>query len=160
MNDLAYVLTIATGIATAIVGGVLFAFSGFVMKALARISADRGIAAMQSINIAVQNWLCSLLFFGTGLTCIVLMVWSLINWGLPETGYVLAGGVSYIFGGLLVTGAFNVPLNNRLAKVDPVSEEGHIVWRRFVPVWMVWNHIRTAACIAASIAFITGLLEM
>lgn len=160
MNDLAYVLTIATGIASAIVGGVLFAFSAFIMKALARISADRGIAAMQSINIAVQNWLCSLLFFGTGLTCIVLLVWSLMNWGSPGTGYLLAGGISYVLGGLLVTGAFNVPLNDRLAKVDPVSEEGNIVWRRFVPVWMVWNHIRTVACFAASITFIAGLLEM
>jgi len=112
MDDLVYVLTFVTAVTTAVVGGVLFAFSGFVMRALARISADRGMAAMQSINITVQSLLCSLLFFGTGLMCVVLIVWALMNWGEAGTGYALAGGLFYVIGGLAVTGGFNVPLNN------------------------------------------------
>jgi len=35
-----------------LIGGVFFAFSTFVMKALVRVPAVPGIAAMQSINIA------------------------------------------------------------------------------------------------------------
>ena len=35
--------------------GTLFAFSVFVMRALGRLPAAHGIAAMQSINIAVVN---------------------------------------------------------------------------------------------------------
>lgn len=160
MNDFSSILAFATAVSSAAVGGVLFAFSGFVMRALARISADRGIAAMQSINITVQNLLCSLLFFGTGLMCIILMAWSLMSWGEPGTGYALAGGLFYVIGGLVVTGAFNVPLNNKLAKVQPESEEGSSLWLKFVPVWIAWNHVRTVACFAASISFIAALLKM
>ncbi|MHA7965053.1 anthrone oxygenase family protein [Paenibacillus sp. CAU 1782] len=58
-------------------------------------------------------------------------------------------------GGLAVTGSFNVPLNNKLAKVEPESEEG-----RAVPVWLVWNHVRTVACCAASVSLVAELLRM
>ena len=37
------------------VGGVFFAFSTFVMKALAQLPARQGIAAMQRINVVVLN---------------------------------------------------------------------------------------------------------
>ncbi len=158
MNDFVYALVFATGIASAVVGGVLFAFSGFVMRALARIAADRGIAAMQSINIVVQNWLCSLLFFGTGLASVYLIIWSLMNLEEEGAAYVLAGGLLYVLGGLGVTAAFNVPLNNKLAKVESASEEGRLLWQKFVPVWMAWNHVRTVACMAASVSFVAGLL--
>ncbi len=40
---------------SALVGGVFFAFSSFVMKALARVPSPEGIAAMQSINVVVIN---------------------------------------------------------------------------------------------------------
>ncbi|MBO9596561.1 MAG: DUF1772 domain-containing protein [Cohnella sp.] len=160
MGDLPYVLIYVSAVSTAVVGGVLFAFSGFVMRALARISAERGIAAMQSINVTVLSWYCSLLFFGTGLISIGLIVWATMNGGDSGTGYALAGGLSYVIGGLAVTGAFNVPLNGKLDKVDPDSEEGRIFWRRFVPVWTAWNHVRTAACIASSAAYIAALAEM
>ena len=39
----------------AVIGGVFFAFSSFIMKALARIPSPEGIAAMQSINVVVLN---------------------------------------------------------------------------------------------------------
>lgn len=159
MDDLIFVLAAVSTVSTAVVGGVLFAFSGFVMKALARIPAESGIAAMQAINITVQSVLCSLLFFGTGLTSAVLAVWAAMNGGEPGTGYLMAGGLLYVFAGLGVTGAFNVPWNNRLAKAEPGSEEGRVLWGRFVPVWLAWNHVRTIACLAASISFLMGLLH-
>lgn len=160
MNDFMLVLAIVTTVSTAVVGGVLFAFSGFVMKALARIPAESGIAAMQAINITVQSWLCSLLFFGTALTSAILAVWAALNWGEPATGYFLAGGLFYVLAGIGVTGAFNVPWNNRLAKVEANSEQGRALWRRFVPAWLAWNHVRTIACLAASVSFLMGLLHL
>ena len=51
MNSL---ITIAgtTGLpGSALVAGVFFAFSSFVMKVLARVPSAEGIAAMQSINV-------------------------------------------------------------------------------------------------------------
>lgn len=153
MDNVLHELILITAVCCGVVGGVLFAFSAFVMKALARLPAEQGIAAMQSINITVLSPLCSVLFFGTGIACVTLMIASFNRWSDPGASYLLAGSIAYIVG-LLITGAFNVPLNNKLAVVKPASSEGATLWRKFVPHWMMWNHIRTIACIAASTFFI------
>lgn len=49
--------------------GVFFAFSTFVMKALGARPLAQGIAAMQSINVAVINRWFMAAFFGTALLC-------------------------------------------------------------------------------------------
>ena len=49
------VLTLATAVACGTMAGAFFAFSTFVMKALARLPPNEGIAAMQSINVAAVN---------------------------------------------------------------------------------------------------------
>lgn len=48
-----------------LMAGVFFAFSSFVMNALARLQPTQGIAAMQSINITVINPLFMAPFLGT-----------------------------------------------------------------------------------------------
>ena len=55
MNLLTTAAVIAALLGTALIGGVFFAFSSFVMKALARVPSPEGIAAMQSINVTVLN---------------------------------------------------------------------------------------------------------
>ncbi|WP_228050189.1 hypothetical protein [Tychonema sp. LEGE 06208] len=47
-----------------LIAGVFFAFSTFVMNALGRLPPAQGIAAMQSINIAVINPLFITALFG------------------------------------------------------------------------------------------------
>ncbi len=61
---------LATGTLTAVLGsgliaGTFFAFSSFVMPALARLPAAQGIASMQSINVVVINPLFLGVFVGT-----------------------------------------------------------------------------------------------
>ena len=53
--------------------------------------------------------------------------------------------------------AFNVPLNNRLAKVAPDSAEGELLWQEYLSVWTTWNHVRTVGCTAAAGSFIFGM---
>jgi uncharacterized membrane protein len=50
------VLTAIACVGSALVGGVWFAFSGFVMQALARVPAAHGAAAMQAINVTADRW--------------------------------------------------------------------------------------------------------
>jgi hypothetical protein len=59
------VLTFVAALGTGLIAGLLFAFSAFVMNALARLPPEQGIAAMQSINVAVLNPLFFTVFFGT-----------------------------------------------------------------------------------------------
>ena len=51
MDDLLVALTLVTALGCGLSAGALFAFSSFVMRALARLPAAQGIAAMQSINV-------------------------------------------------------------------------------------------------------------
>lgn len=46
---------VAALLGAALIGGVFFAFSSFIMKALARLPSAEGVAAMQSINAVVLN---------------------------------------------------------------------------------------------------------
>jgi uncharacterized membrane protein len=46
--------------------------------------------------------------------------------------------------------AFNVPRNNRLARLDSQSSEAASFWPIYVREWSTWNHVRTAAAIATA----------
>ncbi len=70
----AYVAAAAL-LGSAVIGGVFFAFSSFVMKALARVPASAGIGAMQSINVVVLN----ASFLGTAVLSRYLRRWTMLN---------------------------------------------------------------------------------
>ena len=138
-------------------GGVFFAFSTFVMSALARLQPAQGIAAMQSINITAINPLFMMALFGTAAACIFLAVSSLLNWHQPGAVYLLFGSLLYLVGTVLVTIAFNVPLNEALAIVKSDSTDGANLWARYLTNWTIWNHIRTVAALVAATALTIAL---
>jgi uncharacterized membrane protein len=149
MDGLLFALTLATAVGSGLVGGVFFAFSTFVMKALGRLRPSEGAAAMQAINITAINPLFMTALFGTGLTSLVLLVWGLVELGEPYAGWLIAAGAIYFVGEVLLTGGYNVPRNNALARVDPESEEGARVWLTYLVGWTRANHVRTVAGLAA-----------
>jgi uncharacterized membrane protein len=151
-------LKIAAAIGCGLVAGVFFAFSTFVMAALARLHPAQGIAAMQSINITVINPLFMLAFMGTAGGCAALAVSALVKWQQPGAVYLLAGGALYFVGTFLVTMVFNVPLNDALAAADPRSAQGEQLWKTYLATWTLWNHVRTLAALAASAALTLALL--
>ncbi len=158
MTDaLLFALTLAAALGCGLIAGVFFAFSAFVMGALARLPAAHGIAAMQSINVVVINPAFLGVFFGTAVLCIVLIVAALITWG--ETGAIclLVGALLYLVGTIVVTMACNVPRNNALAAVAPDSDAGAGLWPRYVREWTAWNHVRAAAALLAAASFTMAL---
>ena len=152
-----FALLLVSALGCGLIGGVFFAFSSFVMGALARLPPAQGIAAMQSINIVVINPVFLLAFMGTAVGCGALAVLSLLAWTTPGGIYVLAGCALYLIGTILVTMACNVPLNDRLAAINASSAEGAALWAHYVQRWTAWNHVRTAAALAASVAFMAAL---
>jgi hypothetical protein len=63
IGSLLPVLTFVAALGAGLTAGLLFAFPAFVMDALARLPPEQGIAAMQSINVAVLNPLFGTVFF-------------------------------------------------------------------------------------------------
>ena len=137
--------------------GVFFAFSAFVMKAFARLPPGEGMAAMQSVNVAVLNPLFLAVFLGTAAACVLALVSSWLRWHDPAAVYLLVGSLLYLVGTFLVTMVFNVPKNNALAAADPASADGARLWSSYLANWTAWNHIRAAAALAAAAALTIAL---
>ena len=151
IDELLFTLTLITALGCGLVAGILYAFSTSVMKALARLPAAQGIAAMQSINITVINPLFMGAFFGIAGACVLVIVFSLLRWNEAGAVYLVSGGLAYLIGAILVTMVFNVPRNNALAAADPQSAAGARLWADYVTSWTAWNHVRTAAALAAAV---------
>lgn len=152
-----FALTLIAALTCGLVGGIFFAFSTFVMSGLARIPAEVGIRAMQSINVTVLNGWFLTVFFGGGVVCVVLLIYAVTIGNHGRALFLAAGSVLYIVGSIIVTIVFNVPKNKRLAEVsanDPNSEQR---WRDYVSSWTAWNHVRTIASVAAAALFVIAL---
>jgi uncharacterized membrane protein len=150
MNEIAEPLVIAAAVGSGLVGGVFFAFSTFVMPALGRLPAAQGTAAMQSINVMAPTPVFMTALFGTGLVCVLAVIAALGADEEVQAGWVLAGAALYVLGNLITTMLANVPLNNRLARVEPGSADGNAVWNAFLTRWTAWNHVRTVTGLAGS----------
>jgi uncharacterized membrane protein len=157
IHNLRFPLVLFAAIGCGLIAGVFFAFSTFVMKALAQLQPAQGIAAMQAINITVINPWFMTAFLGTAVACLILSAFSLLKWHQPGAAYRLLGSVLYLVGTVLVTIAFNVPLNDALAVVKPDSTEGANLWAKYLTNWTFWNHVRTIAALLASALFTIAL---
>jgi uncharacterized membrane protein len=69
-DGLLFSITLVAALGCGLMAGLFFAFSVSVMKALARLPSAEGIAAMQSINVAIINPVFLAVFFGTAAACI------------------------------------------------------------------------------------------
>jgi uncharacterized membrane protein len=142
-------LALLTCVGAGLVGGVFFAFSNFVMKALAELPGEQGAAAMQRINVVVLNPLFLGVFVGTaalGLLCIGV---AFFDWATAKSWLLLAAGLSYVAGSFVVTMAFNVPRNERLARLTAGSPQALAYWPAYVREWVFWNHVRTVASLVS-----------
>ena len=146
-----FALKLVLVVGCAVIAGVFFAFSTFIMNALSRLPPAQGIAAMQSINITAINPLFMTALFGTAAGCLLLAIAVLPKLPQPNIIYLFVGAVLYLVGAIGVTIAFNIPLNDALAKVEPDSSEGSNLWARYLIDWTFWNHIRTLAAFVATV---------
>lgn len=143
-------LPLLTCLGAAIVGGVFFAFSAFVIKALAQLPTTQGIAAMQRINVVVLNPLFLAIFVGTTVLSAICVLAGFYPWGSARSAWLLSAGLSYFFGCFLVTGVFNVPRNEKLARMDHGSAEAATYWPVYRREWLQWNHVRTVASLLSA----------
>ncbi len=133
----------------ALMGGVYFTFSGFVMRSLADLPGAAGVAAMQSINRVILSSAFMPVFWGTTLTALALAIWAAVHRGFPGAGMVCAAGVIYFVGMFVCTALFNVPLNDRLDAIDP-SGADLALWADYLVRWTRWSHVRTVASMVAA----------
>ena len=150
-------LVIVSSVVAGLIGGVFFAFSVFVMRALAEQPAAQGIATMQRINITVINPL----FLGSVLGTVPLLAVS--AYAAKAAGHaqaftwLVASFTIYLVGSVAVTMLFNVPRNNKLAALQSTSAEAAAYWPVYVREWLFWNHVRCVASLAAAAVAVFAL---
>lgn len=157
--DTTLLVTCAAG--TGAMGGVFFAFSAFVMPALARLPAPQAVAAMQSINITAVRPAFMTGLFGTALACLVVGVRATpaAVHGDRRATLSLIGGALYLVVTIGITIAYAVPLNDKLAAVDPSTPAAATMWADYVRDWTNANTVRAAAGIGAAVAYALALLR-
>ena len=156
-GDLITVATVAAAVGSALVAGIMFAFSTSVMPALGRRPAPEGIATMQTMNSAILNPAFGLVFSGTTVLCVALAVTAPFTTDQSHATLRGLGSALYVLGTFAVTMIANVPMNNALDAVSPASDEGATYWRTYLQRWTAWNHLRALLGTTASVLLILAI---
>ena len=157
-EDLITAGTVVAAVGSALVAGLLFAFSTSVMPALRKRPAAEGIAVMQTIDSTILNPLFGLVFGGTTVLCLLLAGTAPFTTDESHATLRGIGGALYLVGVFVETMVVNVPMNNALDAVDPAGAESASYWRTYLRRWTAWNHVRALAGTAASVLLVVSLL--
>ncbi|WP_319773287.1 anthrone oxygenase family protein [Breoghania sp.] len=158
MSPFMFVLMQFTVLAYALVGGAFLTFSDFVMRSLAHTRGVGGVEAMQVINREVFRWVFMTLFLGmTGVSMLILgYAWTSVEG--PAGTLMLWAALVYLVGCFAVTVAFNVPMNEALAGMDPKADGTLAYWQAtYVPRWTFFNTLRTLACVVSAALMLRAL---
>jgi len=145
---------------TALVSGALFLASTFALRALRNVPTADGIRTMNAINLATAKSITRLMS-GAALPCLAAALIWFFDWSwdrLEERGALMAivGGIVYGLGVILVTIERSMPLNKFLGTATDASSD--MVWRVYRRDWGLWNHVRIAACTAASALLVAAVV--
>lgn len=158
------IVLVVGGTLTGLFAGLLYAFNVAFVPALRQLKAKAHIAAMQAINRKILNPVFFLSFFGPA---ILLPLAAFLQRGGAQFGLLAAATILHIAGGIGVTIAGNVPLNEKLDKVDVgcISEaEADKIREEFqgpASSWMRLHNLRTlAAIVATALVFIACLSKV
>lgn len=149
-------LTIAATLGSGIVAGVFLCFSSFMVRTLRELAPADGMRVMQSINRTIVRSPFILAFISTALLSVTLVIFAAVS-PSAQSPWIIAASLTFIIGGVVVTGMFNVPRNNALERADPLSTDGQAVWHNYLRVWVRFNHARSIAACLSTVLFAVAL---
>jgi uncharacterized membrane protein len=146
-------------IALSMVGGFFLTFSDFLMRALRMARVEAGVEVMQLINREVWRSITIVLLWGSvGLTVLVGAGAVATNVQRVPLALLTTGATVHVLGGLVVSYAHNLPMNERLASMEP-SDAATYWTSEYVEVWVRWNSVRALASVVAATCFLLALLQ-
>jgi uncharacterized membrane protein len=156
------IVLVVAGTLTGMIAGVYYTFNVAIVPALRAITGTQHIAAMQAINDKIKNPVFFLSFFGP---TILLPLATFMHRGTEQFPLLVAAAGLHIIGGNGMTILGNIPLNERLDKVDVsrISEtEADQIRTEFQgngSAWMRFHNIRTLTSIAAAALVLIACLS-
>jgi uncharacterized membrane protein len=139
----ALTLGLAT-LSTGLVAGVFYAYSVSVDLGLAAQPDASYVATMQEINDRIQNPLFFASFFGAVLFVLAALVVHLPGRGSGRFPLIALASLLNIVGGFRLTAIVKVPMNDRLAAIDPDAPARVLSQARdaYEGPWNLWNGVR------------------
>ena len=134
--------------------GLLFIFSNAVNPGLARLEEEEYYRAMKFINLVILNPIFFFIFIGPVITMPVLTYMSRND--SNSFAAILISTILYFLGVLLITILKNVPLNNKLEKLNSNEFDGVDLW--YKKPWNFWHNIRTLFSIASFVILSANLV--
>ena len=144
-------------VSVAIMAGVYFTFSAFVMRSLDAIEAPAGMLAMQAINRIIVKSAFLPIFFASTIVCAALAAIAVLDLAAPGAIGMLSGSALYVIGMFVVTVSGNVPLNTRLEATPADDPDGPAIWALYLKKWTIWNHVRTVACTGSLVCLVLAI---
>ena len=158
--NLISITTVTAALGAAIFGGVLFAFSTFVMPGLDAAPPSAAVATMQQINRAAPRSLLAVDMVATAGLCVavaVLAVTRLRSEGGAGHALLLIGAVLYV-ASFAITAIYHIPRNNAFDSVAAGGPHAAQAWRDYARPWELWNHVRATAALAGAASLLVGLV--
>ena len=160
MNDWTVYTCLIMGLSSALVAGVFQAFSDFVMAGLRRAAPAGGIQSMQQLNRTVfrSMFLATFMLLVPASLGFAVFAWFALE-GLPQH-LIIGAAIVYLPSVFLVTAAGNVPMNERLDKMDYASAEAATYWQTYVSAWTHWNTVRTIGSIVTAGCYLVAAIHI
>ncbi len=158
--NLTQITTVTAALGSATFGGVLFAFSTFVMPGLDAAPPAAAISTMQQINRAAPRSLLAVDMVVTLALCLVVGVVAALRLRHgADLGTVLAlvGAGLYVVS-FAITAIYHIPRNDAFDSVVASGPDAATAWHDYARSWELWNHVRTGAALAGAASLVVGLL--
>jgi uncharacterized membrane protein len=148
------IILLITATCTALMAGVFYSYSTSITLGLKMLPDPEYIAAMQSINKAIQNPVFFIAFLGS---LLLLPVSSYMNYSHSvSTKFLLILGATiiYLAGVFCVTAFGNIPLNNTLEKFDLLNASNEAITLQRKSFEIRWNNLNTIRTISSIVSLI------
>lgn len=145
---------------SAVIGGVFSAFSEFIMSGLARAEPAGGIEAMQHINRTVirTQFVAGILLIAP--LSLFLAVYGLTHIeGTARAAVIIAPAV-YLPTVFLMTLFGNVPMNNRLDRLNHKDSSAEAYWRTYGRDWTRLNHVRSLGSVSTAVLYLIASVSL
>lgn len=157
-------ILLLTALTTALIAGLFYAYSCSVNPGLGKLNDSAYLAAMQNINLAIQNPLFFFSFMGT---VILLPLSAYMNYTAKGSSRrflcLSSAAVIYLLGTFGVTVFCNVPLNEALANFDLQSANAQELLEQrtnFETPWNKWHAVRTIAAVISLLLVLMACLSI
>jgi uncharacterized membrane protein len=148
------------GISSALIAGVFQSFSDFVMSGLARARPASGIEVMQHINRTVFRSVFLFTFLALAPVSIGIAAYAAFALEGLAQRFIIAAAIIYVITSFLATVVGNVPMNNRLDRLDAESADAASYWRTYGIVWTRWNHLRMIGSLTTAGCYLFAALAL